>query len=51
MTTPLPDLLAEFAVHPLGRDDLEVHDRLMALLPPSDPRRASIAARRVHLLF
>jgi hypothetical protein len=45
------DLLAEFAVHPLGRDDLEVHDRLMAQLPPSDPRRASIAARRVHLLF
>ena len=45
------DLLAEFATHPLGRDDLEVHDRLMALLPPSDPRRAGIAARRVHLLF
>jgi hypothetical protein len=45
------DLLAEFAVHPLGRDDLEVHDRLMALLPPSDPRCAPIAARRVHLLF
>jgi hypothetical protein len=45
------DLLVEFAGHPLGRDDLEVHDRLLALLPPSDPRRAPISARRVHLLF
>lgn len=45
------DLLVEFAGHPLGRDDLEVHDRLLALLPPSDPRRAQVAARRVHLLF
>jgi GAF domain len=43
------DLLAEFAGHPLGRDDLEVHDRLLALLPPSDPRRAQIA-RRAQLL-
>ncbi len=43
------DLLAEFAEHPLGRDDLEVHDRLLALLPPSDPRRTPIA-RRAHLL-
>jgi GAF domain len=43
------DLLVEFAAHPLGRDDLEVHDRLLALLPPSDPRRAQIA-RRAHLL-
>jgi GAF domain len=43
------DLLAEFAAHPLGRDDLEVHDRLLALLPPSDPRRTQIA-RRAHLL-
>jgi hypothetical protein len=45
------DLLVQFAAHPLGRDDLEVHDRLLALLPPSDPRRAPISARRVHLLF
>jgi hypothetical protein len=45
------DLLAEFAAHPLGRDDLEVHDRLLALLPSSDPRRAPISARRRHLLF
>jgi hypothetical protein len=43
------DLLAEFAAHPLGRDDLELHDRLLTLLPPSDPRRAQIA-RRAHLL-
>jgi GAF domain len=45
------DLLAEFAAHPLGRDDLEVHDRLLALLPPSDPRRGPIAARRCYLLL
>lgn len=45
-----PDLLAEFAVHPLGRDDLEVHDRLLALLASSDPRRAQVAARRYRLL-
>ncbi len=44
------DLLAEFAAHPLGRDDLEVHDRLLALLPPSDPRRAQLATRLAHLL-
>ncbi|MHA6617229.1 helix-turn-helix domain-containing protein [Pseudonocardia sp. DLS-67] len=45
------DLLVEFAGHPLGRDDLEVHDRLLALLPPSDPRRGPVSARRMHLLF
>jgi hypothetical protein len=45
------DLLAEFAAHPLGRDDLEVHDRLLALLPSSDPRRGSIAARLRYLLL
>jgi hypothetical protein len=28
------DLLAEFAGHPLGRDDLEVHDLLAERLPP-----------------
>jgi hypothetical protein len=44
------DLLAEFAAHPLGREDLELHDRLLAALPPSEPRRAPIAARRAHLL-
>lgn len=45
------DLLVEFAAHPLGRDDLEVHDRLIARLPSSDRRRAPISARRMHLLF
>jgi hypothetical protein len=45
------ELLAEFAAHPLGRDDLEVHDRLLALLPPSDSRRAALSARRAHLLL
>ena len=44
------DLLAEFAAHPLGRDDLEVHDRLVRLLPPDDPRRAPAQARRTRLL-
>jgi hypothetical protein len=44
------DLLATFAAHPLGRDDLEVHDRLVALLPHTDPRRAPIAARRARLV-
>jgi hypothetical protein len=44
------ELLADFAGHPLGHGDLEVHDRLMALLRPNDPRRAQIAARRQRLL-
>ncbi len=43
------DLLAEFAAHPLGRSDLEVHDRLMQRLLPADPRRAQIAARHARL--
>lgn len=45
-----PDLLAEFAAHPLGREDLEVHDRLLDLLPASDPRRGTLAARRARLV-
>ncbi|HZG91151.1 MAG TPA: GAF domain-containing protein [Pseudonocardia sp.] len=45
-----PDLLAEFAAHPLGRDDLQVHDRAMELLVPGDPRRPEIALRRARLL-
>ncbi len=44
------ELLAEFAGHPLGRDDLEVHDRLVRLLPPDDARRAPAQARRTRLL-
>jgi hypothetical protein len=43
------NLLAEFAVHPLGRDDLELHDRLVALLPPTDPRYATAVARHARL--
>jgi GAF domain-containing protein len=45
-----PDLLAEFAEHPLGRDDLQVHDRALHRLPPGDPRRPAIARRRARLL-
>jgi hypothetical protein len=45
-----PDLLADFAVHPLGRDDLAVLDRALALLPPSEPCTAEIARRRERLL-
>jgi hypothetical protein len=44
------DLLVEFAEHPLGRDDLEVHDLLDDLLPAGDRRRPEIAARRARLL-
>ncbi|ODU99288.1 MAG: transcriptional regulator [Pseudonocardia sp. SCN 73-27] len=44
------DLLHAFAGHPLGRDDLEVHDRLVALLPPGDTRLAAVAMRRARLL-
>jgi hypothetical protein len=44
------DLLAEFAGHPAGRDDLEVLDRLVGALPVGDPRRAEAAARRARVL-
>ena len=45
-----PDLLAELAVHPLGRDDLQVHDRAIARLAEGDPRRCELARRRTRLL-
>jgi hypothetical protein len=45
-----PELLLEFAGHPLGREDLEVHDRLVEVLPDGDARRAEIVARRERLL-
>jgi hypothetical protein len=45
-----PDLLAEFAGHPLGRDDLQVHDRAVARLEAGDPRRTEVALRRTRLL-
>ena len=44
------DLLAAFAEHPLGRDDLEVHDRLLDLLPADDRRRPAVATRHARLL-
>ncbi len=44
------ELLAAFAAHPLGVDDLETHDRLVNELPPHDPRRPGLAARLARLL-
>lgn len=44
------DVLVMFAAHPLGRDDLEVHDRLVKLLLPNDRRRPGIVTRRARLL-
>ena len=44
------ELLAAFAAHPLGADDLETHDRLVAELPQHDPRRPGLAARLARLL-
>jgi hypothetical protein len=44
------ELLAEYARHPLGRDDLAVHDRLLELLPAHDRRRPPVAAHRDRLL-
>jgi GAF domain len=44
------DLLVDFARHPLGRDDLAVHDRLLELLDPHDRRRPAFAAHRDRLL-
>ncbi len=45
------DLLVNFATHPLGRTDLEVHDRLVELLAPGDRRRPEIVSRRARLLI
>ncbi len=44
------ELLAAFAAHPLGADDLETHDRLVAELPLHDPRRPGLSARLTRLL-
>ena len=44
------ELLAEFAEHPLGHDDIEVHDRLLELLPAADHRRPRLLSRRDRLL-
>jgi GAF domain len=43
------ELLQAFVGHPLGRTDLEAHDRLVDLLPPGDPRLGRIAFRRSRL--
>jgi hypothetical protein len=45
-----PELLVAFAEHPLGREDLEVHDRLVEMLPDGDARRTEIVSRRARLL-
>ena len=44
------ELLADYAEHPLGRDDLEVHDRLVDRMPRSDRRRPHFAANHDRLL-
>ncbi len=44
------DVLAAYAGHPLGRDDLEAHERALAVLPPDDPRAPELAAHRDRLL-
>lgn len=44
------ELLAAFAAHPLGRDDLEVHDRLVEELPANHRRRPEVEAHRARLL-
>jgi hypothetical protein len=43
------ELLQAFTRHPLGRTDLEAHDRLVAGLPPNDPRWSRAALRRSRL--
>lgn len=44
------ELLHTFAQHPLGVDDLEVHDRLVELLAPGDRRLPAVALRRARLM-
>ncbi len=44
------DLLHRFAEHPLGAEDLAVHENLLSLLARDDPRRAAVAARAQRLL-
>ena len=44
------DLLVDYARHPLGRDDLAAHDRLLQLMAPHDRRRPALAAHRDRLL-
>lgn len=44
------DLLATYAAHALGRDDLELHDLALAALDTDDPRRPELVGRRSRLL-
>ena len=44
------ELVHRFAEHPLGDEDLEVHEHLLDLLAADDPRRAAVAARLERLL-
>ena len=44
------DLLADYASHPLGRNDVEVHSRAVAHLAPDHPRRPELAGRLAVLL-
>ncbi|WP_232665028.1 helix-turn-helix domain-containing protein [Pseudonocardia sp. TRM90224] len=50
LATDDTDLLVTFAHHPLGRDDLEVHELLVDTLDEADPRRPEIVARHTRLL-
>jgi hypothetical protein len=43
------ELLSAFTAHPLGRNDLEAHDRLVDSLPVSDPRWGRAAHRRARV--
>lgn len=45
-----PDALWIYAQTPAGRDDLEVQQRLAAILPPGEPRRAAALSRARRLL-
>ncbi len=42
-------LLHAFVAHPLGEDDLDAHEHLLALLPAGDPRAAGVALRAARL--
>ncbi len=44
-----PAVLLAWTASPDGRDDVAAHDRLLAALPPDDPRRAVVARRRAAL--
>jgi hypothetical protein len=43
------DLLHAFARNALGAGDLEVHERLVELLPPDDPSLGPLVFRRARL--